>query len=174
MDFLEMTKNRCSERRFSPRPVEQEKLDRILEAGRVAPTAVNRQPQRFYVIRSEEARAKLRSVTRFHYNAPLTVLVCYDEDVVCHMPDDRGYDDYNTGDQDCSIAATSMMFEAEEQGVHTLWVRGFDSVSVSQVFGLPKNMKPVMMLVMGYPADDAKPNNWHFVRNPISDFVTEL
>ncbi len=174
MDFLEMTKKRYSERRFDPRPVEQEKLDRILEAGRVAPTAVNYQPQRFYIIRSEAARAKLRNVTRFHFNAPLTVLVCYDDDVVCHMPGDRGYEDYNTGEQDCSIAATSMMFEAEELGVHTLWVRGFDSVSVCEEFGLPRNIVPVMMLVMGYPAADAKPNNWHFKREPIGDFVTEL
>lgn len=50
MDFLEMAKNRYSERFFDSRPVEQEKLDRILEAGRIVPTACNYQPQRFYVL----------------------------------------------------------------------------------------------------------------------------
>ena len=78
MDFLELAKNRYSERYFDPRPVEREKLDRILEAGRVVPTACNYQPQRFYLIRSEEAMKKLKTVTRFHYNAPLFILVCYD------------------------------------------------------------------------------------------------
>ena len=68
MDFLELAKNRYSERYFDPRPVEREKLDRILEAGRVVPTACNYQPQRFYLIRSEEAMKKLKTVTRFHYN----------------------------------------------------------------------------------------------------------
>ena len=59
MDFIELAKNRYSERYYDPRPVEQEKLDRILEAGRAAPTACNYQPQRFFIIRSEDAKARL-------------------------------------------------------------------------------------------------------------------
>ena len=114
MDFLELAKNRYSERYFDPKPIEQGKLDRILEAGRVAPTACNYQPQRFFLIRSEGARAKLRTVTRFHFNAPLVILVCYDLGTVWTNPNDRLYDAYNSGEQDASIAATSMMFAAEE------------------------------------------------------------
>ena len=75
MEFLELAKERYSERFFDPRPVEQEKLDKILEAGRVVPTACNYQPQKFFVIRSEEAMAKLRKVTAFHYNVPLMIPV---------------------------------------------------------------------------------------------------
>ena len=60
MDFLELAKNRYSERFFDSRPVEQEKLDKILEAGRVVPTACNYQPQKFYLIRSEEGLEKLK------------------------------------------------------------------------------------------------------------------
>ena len=63
MDFLELAKNRYSERFFDPRPIEQEKLDKILEAGRVVPTACNYQPQHFYVIRTKEALAALKQVT---------------------------------------------------------------------------------------------------------------
>lgn len=174
MDFMELAKNRYSERYYDPRPVEQEKLDRILEAGRVAPTACNYQPQRFYLIRSEEAKAKLRTVTHFHFNAPLTILVCYDANEVWRNPRDRYYDDYNSGEQDASIAATSMMFEAEEQGIHSVWVRGFDSKTVVETFGLPRNMIPVMMLVLGYPRKDAKPSDWHYARRPMEDFVEEL
>jgi nitroreductase len=174
MEFLEMAKNRYSERYFDSRPIEQEKLDRILEVGRQAPTACNYQPQRFYLIRSEEAKAKLRTVTHFHFNAPLVILVCYDIDTVWKNPRDRYYDVYNSGEQDASIAATMMMFEAEEQGIHSVWVRGFDSRSVVETFGLPKNMVPVMMMPMGYPRMDSKPSDWHYIRKPVSEFVEEL
>ncbi len=174
MSFMELARNRYSERYYDGRQIEQEKLVVILEAGRLAPTACNYQPQRFYVIRSEEAKAKLRNVTHFHFNAPVTVLVCYDSDTVWRNPGDRYYQNYSSGEQDASIAATSMMFAAEELGVHSVWVRGFDSKRVVDEFGLPRNMIPVMMLVMGYPRDDAKPSDWHFIRKPLGEFVTEL
>lgn len=164
MDFLELAKNRYSERYFDQRPIEQEKLDKILEAGRVVPTACNYQPQHFYLIRSEDGLRKLKTVTHFHYNVPLMILVCYDMRKV-----------WNTsGEQDASIAATTMMYEAEELGIHTIWIRGFDSKTVSNVYGLPDYMIPVMMLGLGYPNDKAKANPWHYKRNPIEDFVTEF
>ena len=174
MDFLELAKNRYSERYFDPRPVEQEKLNRILEAGRVVPTACNYQPQRFYVLRSEQALHTLKQVTHFHYNAPLMILVCYDAATVWRNPGDRYYHNYNSGEQDASIAATTMMYEAEELGVHTIWIRGFDSQTVVEAFHLRENMIPVMMLGLGYPSDRTKPNAWHFKRMPIEDMVTEL
>ena len=74
MDFLELAKNRYSERFFDPRPVEQEKLDKILEAGRIVPTACNYQPQRFYVLRSPEALAKAKTVTPFTLGSGLSTL----------------------------------------------------------------------------------------------------
>ena len=174
MDFLELAKNRYSERSFDPRPIEQEKVDRILEAGRVVPTACNYQPQRFYVLRSETALAKLKQVTHFHYNAPLMILVCYDATTVWRNPGDRWYRGYNSGEQDASIAATTMMYEAEELGVHTIWIRGFDSQTVAEVFDLPEHMIPVMMLGLGYPTDQAKPHAWHFKRMPIENMAAEL
>ena len=76
MTFLELAKDRYSERSFDSRPVEQEKLEKILEAGRIVPTACNYQPQHVYVIRSEEALVKARSLKISHYNAPLLLLVC--------------------------------------------------------------------------------------------------
>lgn len=174
MEFLELAKNRYSERFFDNRHVEQEKLDKILEAGRIVPTACNYQPQKFFIIRSEEAMAKLKKVTAFHYNAPLMILVCYDMREVWTNPGDRYYRNYNSGEQDASIAATTMMYEAEELGVHTIWIRGFDSKSVVDTFGLPEYMVPVMMLGLGYPNERAKANAWHFRRKPIEEFVTEL
>ncbi len=174
MSFMELAKGRYSERYFDSRPVEQEKLERILEAGRIVPTACNYQPQRFYVIRSEEALQKARSLRVSHYNAPLMILVCYDANVVWRNPRDRGYDNYNSGEQDAAIAAATMMYEAEELGVHSLWLRGFDSIAVAETFRLPPHIVPVMMFAMGYPSEDSKPNPWHFKRNPRESFVTEL
>lgn len=174
MSFLELARRRYSERFFDSRPVEQEKLDQILEAGRVVPTACNYQPQKFYLIRSEEGLAKLRKVTPFHYHVPLMILVCYDAREVWTNPNDRYYRNYNSGEQDASIAAATMMYEAEELGVHTIWIRGFDSKTVVDTFGLPKHIIPVMMLGLGYPNDRAKPNAWHDKRKPIEEFVREL
>ncbi len=174
MDFLKLAKNRYSERYFDPRPVEQEKLDRIIEAGRVAPTACNYQPQHFYIIRSREALATLKQVTHFHYNAPMMILVCYDIRKVWKMNNDRYYQSYNSGEQDASIAAATMMYEAEEQGIHTIWIRGFDSKTAADKFGLPEYMIPVMMLGLGYPNERAKANQAHFQRDPAELFVTEL
>lgn len=174
MDFFELAKKRYSERYFDSRPIEEEKLDRILEVGRIVPTACNYQPQRFYVIRSPEAREKLKLVTHFYFNAPIMILVCYDSRVVWQNPRDRYYENFNSGEQDASIAATTMMYEAEELGVHTLWIRGFDSKTVADVYDLPDHMIPVMMLELGYPSERTKPSDWHYIRNPIEDFVREL
>ena len=174
MTFMELAQNRYSERFFDSRPVEQEKLDQILEAGRIVPTACNYQPQRFYVLRSPEALAKAKTVTPFHYNAPLMLLICYDLNTVWKQPNDRMFRNENSGEQDASIAATTMMDEAEELGVHSVWLRGFDARTVSEVFDLPENIIPVMMFAMGYPSDRAKPNAWHFKRMPLESFVTEL
>lgn len=174
MDFLSLAKNRYSERFFDTREIEPEKMERILEAGRVVPTACNYQPQKFYVIKSKEGMEKVKSVTPFHYNAPVMVLVCYDMNTVWTNPQDRYYQNYNSGEQDASIAATTMMYEAEELGVHTIWIRGFDSKTVVDTFGLPKNMIPVLMLGMGYPNERSQPNAWHYQRKPLEEFVEEV
>ena len=174
MTFMELAQNRYSERFFDPRPVEDEKLRQILEAGRIVPTACNYQPQRFYVLRSEEALQKARGMRVSHYNAPLLLLVCYDANAAWRNPGDRYYRDYNSGEQDATIAAATMMYEAEELGVHSVWLRGFDSQQVAETFKLPENHIPVMMFAMGYPSERSKPHAWHFKRMPLDAFVTEL
>ena len=174
MTFLELAKDRYSERFFDSRPVEEEKLQQILEAGRLAPTACNYQPQRFFVIRSEEALEKARGLRISHYNAPLLLLVCYDDRAAWRNPLDRRYENYDSGEQDATIAATTMMYAAQDLGVHSVWLRGFDSVAVTETFALPEYIVPVMMFAMGYPSDASKPNPWHFQRKPRESIVTEL
>ena len=176
MDFLELTKQRYSERYFdSTKVVEQEKLDRILEAGRQAPTAANKQPQRLYVIKSKEAYQKAQSASFSPlYNAPVVVLVCYDLDSIWHNQRETLLPNYNSGEQDCAIVATQMMYAAEEQGIHTIWIRGFDAGALQKVFDLPANMIPAMMLPLGYPSAESEPSPKHFMRKPLETILTEL
>ena len=67
-----------------------------------------------------------------------------------------------------------MMYAAEEQGIHTIWIRGFDARNVKEAFNLPDNMIPAMMLPLGYPSDKSEASPKHFERNPMDKMVTEL
>ena len=149
--------------------MEEEKLYKILEAGRLAPTACNNQPQRFYVLKSPEALAKAAELT-YTYNAPVVILVCYLNNDAWYSP----FDGFVSGDMDASIAASSMMFEAEDLGVHSIWLRGFDSIRVQDAFDLPAGTVPSMMLALGYPSKRSKPHKMHSEREPIEEFVVEL
>ncbi len=169
MSFLELAKSRYSERYFADTPLEEEKLYQILEAGRIAPTACNNQPQRFFVLRSKAARAKAAKLTRT-YHAPVVVLVCYLDAEAWHSP----YDGFCSGDMDASIAASSMMFEAEDLGIHSIWLRGFDAAKVREAFDLPDGTVPSLMLALGYPGDESKPAPLHMQREPLEEFVIEL
>ena len=169
MEFLDLAKKRYSERNFASTPVEEEKLHRILEAGRIAPTACNYQPQRFYVLKSEEALAKAAKLT-YTYNAPVVILVCYLNAEAWHNPRDG----FCSGDMDASIAASSMMFEAEDLGVHSIWLRGFEATGVQEAYDLPVGTVPSLMLALGYPSEKSKPAPLHEQREPIEEFVVEL
>ena len=169
MSFIELAKRRYSERYFADTPLEEEKLYQILEAGRIAPTACNNQPQRFYVLKSSVALAKAAQLTHT-YNAPVVVLVCYIHADAWHNPRDG----FCSGDMDASIAASSMMFEAEDLGVHSIWLRGFDAGKVQEAFDLPDGTVPSLMLALGYPSEKSKPAPLHEQREPIEEFVSEL
>ncbi len=151
MGFMDLCKNRYSVRKFDDRPVEEEKLSKILEAGRIAPTARNLQPQRIYVIKSPEARAKLSAVTKMTYEAPLSILVCYDRN---ESWKNAFGEDYNSGEMDASIVGTQMMYMATDLGLGTLWARGFNSKDIHDAFNLPENIVVAFFLDVGYPAKD--------------------
>ena len=129
MDFLELAAERYSVRSYSDKPVEQEKIDRILKAAQLAPTAVNFQPQMIYVLKSETAMAKINRLCRCIYGAPLVFLICSDERKTWKSQTERGY---SSGEMDCSIVCTHMMLEAWEQGLGSVWVRLFDVNAVAK------------------------------------------
>ena len=173
MEFIELCHERRSVRTFEERPVEQEKIDLILEAGRIAPTAANKQPQRIYVLRSEEAMDKAREAAgRMMHNATTALLVCYDGDESWRGTN-FGEPDYDGGEVDAAIVTTAMMMEATDLGVGTLWVRGFNAPKAAEVFELPANIHPVCFLVLGYPTEAvlAKP---HTPRKDLEETVTVL
>ena len=173
MEFMDLVKARYSCRKFSDRAVETEKLNAVLEAGRLAPTAMNHQPLKIFVLKSAEALAKIRGITRMAYNAPVVLMVCYDKDL-CYRALNYN-DDHECGDMDASIVATTMMMQATELGLNTLWARGFNAVEIARGFELPANLKVSCLLDVGY-ADPAEggPSPRHPVRKEMGELVEEL
>ncbi len=165
--FLELAKARYSCRKFSKTKVEKEKIDYILEAARIAPTAVNYQPQKIFVIESEAALSKVSECTKYSFDAPLNFLVCYDKEASWK----RGYDGDDSGTVDASIVVTHMMLAASEQGIGSTWVGSFNPAKVYELFDLPENYVPVAFLPMGYPAEDAHPAHLHDKRKDLSETV---
>ncbi|MBQ8973481.1 MAG: nitroreductase family protein [Clostridia bacterium] len=172
MSFLELARERYSVRAYSDKPVEQEKIDLILEAAQVAPTAVNYQPQMVYVLKSEAALAKINRLCRCIYGAPLVFLICSDESKTWKSQSEPGY---TTGEMDCSIVCTHMMLEAWELGLGSVWVRLFDSRAIAEAFNLPAHIRPICLLPVGYAAEGSIPYApWHDVYRPVESFTKEL
>ncbi len=171
MTFLELAKTRYSVRSFKDQPIEDEKLNLILEAGHVAPTARNCQPQKIYIAKSEDARKKLASVCSCTFDAPVILVVCYDRtrDAKSRLMPGYGY-----GETDAAIVCTHMMLEAAELGIGSCWVGYFNKDQVSEILGLPENVTVSALLPMGYPADDAKPAPLHTQYREPDDIVTVI
>ncbi len=169
-DFLTLAKERFSVRKFAKQSVSKTVIERILLAGQAAPTACNFQPQHIFVLQSEEALAKLRQCTRCHFEAPLAMLVCYDN----LQSWKRKFDGQDSGWVDASIVTTHLMMEAWDQGVGSTWVMYFDPEAIKAEFALPENLIPAALLVMGYPAEDAQINPLHTQKKPLSETVTYL
>ena len=162
--FAKMAENRWSVRKFLPEQISEEDMTAILEAGRHAPSACNYQPQRILVLQSDEAIARIRSLTHWAFNAPTVILMCADTTVSW-----KNVDGCDSAEVDATIALDHMMMAAWERGVGSTWVRGFDERIIRAAFNLPANWKVVALMPMGYPADTAKPSSWHFRRQSAED-----
>ena len=157
MSFIELARTRYSVRNYKPQPIEPEKLARVLEAGRVAPTACNNQPQRIKVITEPADLAKVDECPPCRFEAPAVLLVCYDKTVSWK----RKFDGADSGEVDASVVTTHLMLAAHDLGLGTCWVMYFDPAKTAELFALPENIVPVAMLPIGYPADDAVPAGVH-------------
>jgi len=167
MDLLSLMEERYSVRSFSDRAVEEEKLNAILRAGQLAPTACNNQPQRIIAVRSREGLARWAKCTRCHFNEQLVLIVCYDKDISWK----REFDGKDSGFVDGSIVTTHMMLEAWNEGIGSTWIMHFDPEAVRTEFRLPDNMIPVSVLAMGYASSEAAPSPRHASRKAIEETV---
>ena len=165
--FLELAKARYSVRKYKPAPVEQEKLEKILEAGRVAPTAHNNQPHRIKVLTDAGDLAKMDGCTRCRFGAPAALLICYDKNESWK----RSFDGADSGEVDASIITTHMMMEAQDLGLGTCWVMYFDPAKTIEAFALPEHIVPLAFLPLGYPADDAAPGPMHGERLALEEIL---
>lgn len=172
MEFLELAKSRYSVRKFSDKPIEKEKMNKILEAGNVAPTGCNNQPQRIYIIKSEDTLAKLNELSKCIFGAKTVLLFTYNMDEDWQNPFEGGV---RSGVQDVSIVATHIMLEAWELGIGTCWVNYFENSKLEKELCLPKNERAVLLMPVGYPAEDAAPlEKMHSVYKEISETVKEI
>ena len=170
MEFKEVVKNRYSCKKYSDAKVEPEKLEAILAAGRLAPTAKNLQEQHIYVLQSEEMLAKIDAVTPCRYNAPTVLVVTFDKNNVFTYPGDKR----DSGAEDASIVATHMILAAADEGVDSCWVNFFDPEKAAEALGLPENEEVLMLMDLGYAAEGAGPLVNHDSRKPLSETVTYL
>lgn len=169
-NFITLASSRFSVRSFSNKKIEQEKIDAILRAGQVAPTACNKQPQKIYALQSAEALNTLQKCKHSHFGETLAFLVCYDASL-CWTRDSDGK---TSGDIDASIVATHMMLEAWELGIGSTWIMHFIPEAIIEEFHLPDSVIPVCILVMGYPSQEAVPSGQHDRKKDLNDTVTVL
>ena len=167
-DFYELAKNRFSVRSYSDKPVEDEKLTKILEAGLLAPTARNCQPQKIYVVKSEENRKKLSAVTPCTFSAPVILVVCYDESRAAAGKVVPGY---SFGNTDAAIVCTHMMLEAAELGLGSCWVGWFAEDEVKNALDLPDGVRVCDLLPIGYASENAAPSKMHTDCRTLEDTV---
>ena len=171
MEFNNVIKERYSVRKYKPDRITDEELHTILKAGMSAPTGCNYQPQRIYVLKSDEAIAKIRALSRCAFDAPVVLLIALDETADWKSPLEAGC---RAGIQDVSIVADHMMLAAWDIGVGSCWVNYFKPSEVKAAFDLPVNETPILLMTLGYPAEDAKPLGLHDESKMMSEIIKVL
>lgn len=157
MEYEKLIAERFSVRKFKPEHLSCECIDKILEASHKAPTGCNFQPQRILVLNTDKSMEKLKNCTRCHFDAPTAMIVCYNEDESWKRP----YDGALSAPVDAAIVTTHMMLEAHNIGVGSCWVMHFNPTLIKEEFNLPENIKPLAILVMGYPDESVVPHDFH-------------
>ena len=147
MDVFEAITQRKSIRKYKDKEIEKEKLIKVLESARIAPSASNRQEWKFIVVKDENTRNKLVSAAhyqKFVGQAPVTIVACSTESERI-MP--CGQHAYTV---DLSIAVSFMMLEATELGLGTCWLGAFDEEAVKEILGIPSDIRVPAMFTLGY------------------------
>ena len=154
MDFLELARRRYSVRSYKPDPVEQKKLDRVLEAARLAPTAVNIQPFQLVVVHTANREAELLRIYNKNWFVQAPIVICG-----CGLPRKSWVrrDGKNYIDVDVAIAMDHLILAATAEGLGTCWIGAFDPLAAKEVLGLPEGVEAVVFTPLGY-ANDRPPS----------------
>ena len=168
--FMRILESRYSCHSFSNYPVSDAKLNMILEAGRLAPSAKNLQPTRIWVVRSEEALGRLRTVHDC-YGAPLVLVIgCLNEEAWT-----RESDGVNAGKTDAAIVLTHLMLTATDAGLANMWIWDFDPRKVREVLPETREHGVYALLAIGHPAaGQGDPTSLHAVRKSLDELVKTL
>ncbi|MGI6177564.1 MAG: nitroreductase family protein [Eubacterium sp.] len=170
-DFLTLAKERFSVRKYQYKAIEPEKMEKILEAAKVAPTAANLQPVRIYVLQSEDALKKIRELTPCAFNAPVVLMITYSESEQWKNKLEEGI---ASGQEDASIVATHIMMEAWDLGIGSCWVNAFPNSKAAEAFDVPADEKVVLLMPLGYADKTAEPSPMHEKYRPASEVVKVL
>lgn len=165
--FLDLAEKRRSVRAYKPDDVPEELLQTVLEAGRLAPSACNKQPWRFIVVRSETGRRALGAAyaREWFWKAPLVIAVCI-------LPKEawtRSHDGKNYAMADGALAMDHLQLAAAELGLGTCWIGAFDPAAAREILGLPDGVEIVGMTPLGFP--DVEPNPRARSRRPLGETV---
>jgi nitroreductase len=164
---MELAERRYTVRKYSDKPLEQEKLDAILEAARICPTANNMQPHRIRVVQNPADLKKIDQSSSSRYGAGTVLIVCYDAGECWRRLCDGAW----SGEIDVAIAVTHMLLQAEDIGVNSTWVMDFDPEKLSELFDIPPHITPVALVPLGYQTDDYQINNFHYTKKPLDELM---
>lgn len=166
--MVDIVQSRYSCRSYQSRAVEEEKLAYIMECVRLSPSAVNRQPWKFRLVRSQEGKEKLQSCYQREWfnSAPLYILasLLHDEEWVRR-------DEKHHGDIDVAIAVEHLCLAAAEQGLGTCWVCNFDAALCHELFQMPETEEPTVIIPIGYAASTDVPEK---KRKALKDIFFEV
>lgn len=164
MDIYEIIQKRRSVRSYKPDPVPDEKLNKILEAARLAPSAANRQPVYFIVIKNKKIKEALKKayMEEWFYTAPVIICACSVLDRAWKRSDGKNY-----ADIDAAIAMDHLILAATTEGLGTCWVAAFKEPVVKSILNLSPGFEPLAMTPLGYPFVIPEPT----FRKPIEDMV---
>jgi nitroreductase len=166
MKFFDLIQQRYSVRTYHNQAVEEEKLNLILEAARLAPTAANRQPFQIIVIHTTGREAELAQIygEKWFTQAPLVL-------AVCGLPEQawnrRRSDGKSYLDVDAAIIMDHIILAAAALGLGTCWIAAFNPSAARLVLGLPDHVEPLLFTPLGYPADSPHPKT----RKDLTDLV---
>jgi nitroreductase len=149
MDVMKAIRSRRSIRAYEKRGVEEEKVTRILESGRLSPSAGNRQERRFVIVKDAKTRKQLCEAARnqsFVAEAPVVIVACSVESEYVMSCGQLAYP------IDTAIAVDHMTLQAVEEGLGTCWIGAFDEKKVKEILNIPDNVRVVALLPVGYPS----------------------